>query len=103
MKKPRMSSQTVRILGAFVSSSGSWRYGYELSRETGLMAGTLYPILMRLTKHQLLEAQWVTTAQGRPPRHMYRLTAKGARFAEEKLKDAPRAPYRRPALNKGSA
>jgi PadR family transcriptional regulator len=103
MKQPRMSSQTLRIMEAFLESPESRRYGYDLSRETGLLAGTLYPILMRLTKHRLLEAQWVTTENGTPPRHMYRLTAKGVKFAEEKLEEASRAPLPRPALNKGHA
>ena len=48
MKQPRMSSQTLRIMEAFVESPESWRYGYDLSRETGLLAGTLYPVLSDL-------------------------------------------------------
>ena len=103
MKEPRMSSQTVRLLEAFVSDPESWRYGYDLSRETGLMSGTLYPLLIRLTKHRLLESQWVTTQQGTPPRHVYRLTAKGVKFAAEKLKEASRATSRKPAFTKGRA
>jgi DNA-binding PadR family transcriptional regulator len=46
-----------------------WHYGYELSRETGLKSGTLYPILMRLVKFSFLETKWVTTEDGVPPRH----------------------------------
>src|ERR1051326_4372528 len=104
MKKPRMSDQTLLILEGFASDPASWRYGYELSQETGLKAGTLYPILMRLTKHSLLEAKWVTTEKGTPPRHMYRLTVKGLRFAKEKLTEkSDRLSLRRPALSKGRA
>jgi len=68
-----------------IRSPRSWRYGYDLSRETELKAGTLYPILMRLTEYELLEAQWMTTEEGTPPRHMYRLTPKGVQVAREKL------------------
>lgn len=77
MKTPRLSPQTLRVLERFVERPTAWRYGYELSRETGLKSGTLYPILMRLAKFSLLETKWVTTEDGVPPRHTYRLTLNG--------------------------
>ncbi len=77
MKIPRISPQTLRVLERFIEHPAAWRYGYELSRETGLKSGTLYPILMRLAKFSLLETKWVTTEDGVPPRHTYRLTPKG--------------------------
>lgn len=65
------------------------RYGYELSRETGLASGTLYPILMRLTEQGLLEADWEPSDQpGRPPRHLYRLTGDGVALAKVRLAEA---------------
>ena len=65
------------------------RYGYDLSRETGLASGTLYPILMRLTEQSLLEADWEPSDQpGRPPRHTYRLTGDGIALARVRLADA---------------
>jgi DNA-binding HxlR family transcriptional regulator len=77
MKGPRLSPQTLRVLERFVEHPTAWLYGYELSRETGLKSGTLYPILMRLAEHSLLETKWVMTEEGVPPRHTYRLTPKG--------------------------
>lgn len=77
MESPRLSRQTLRVLEQFVEHPTLWRYGYELSRETGLKSGTLYPILMRLAEYSLLETRWVTTEEGVPPRHTYRLTPKG--------------------------
>ncbi|MGB0124937.1 MAG: PadR family transcriptional regulator, partial [Silvibacterium sp.] len=56
---------------------------YDLSRSTGLKSGTLYPLLMRLADRKLLETSWETVEPGRPPRHLYRLTAEGVRFARE--------------------
>ncbi|HEY6424476.1 MAG TPA: helix-turn-helix transcriptional regulator [Pseudonocardiaceae bacterium] len=48
----------------------------------GLKAGSLYPILMRLTDRDLLQAQWETDPPvGRPARHLYRLTGQGEAFA----------------------
>ena len=84
MKIRRFSPQTLQVLERFVERPTAWRYGYELSRETGLKAGTLYPILMRLAKWSLLETKWITTEDGVPPRHMYRLTSSGAELARAK-------------------
>jgi len=103
MKTPRISSETLRVLQGFVERPTDWRYGYELSRETGLKSGTLYPILMRLEKYGLLEARWVTTEDGVPPRHTYRLTPNGLESARTQLSEArPRRLVRQqPALSRG--
>jgi DNA-binding PadR family transcriptional regulator len=79
----RMSPQTMRVLESFLTTPKGWRYGYDLSRETGLKSGTLYPILIRLEAHQLVESSWETSQAGRPPRHMYRLTSLGIRSARD--------------------
>jgi DNA-binding PadR family transcriptional regulator len=76
-----MSPQTVLILDAFLEQPEDWKYGYDLSRFTGLKSGTLYPILMRLAERRLLETKWETGEPGKPPRHMYRFTPDGLRFA----------------------
>jgi PadR family transcriptional regulator PadR len=78
----RPSSQTLRVLRALVDDPLTWRYGYELGAEVGLRSGSLYPILVRLSDRQLLESAWETAPpQGRPPRHLYRLTACGREYA----------------------
>jgi DNA-binding PadR family transcriptional regulator len=46
-----------------------------------LKSGTLYPILMRLAERSLLETVWERGEPGKPPRHMYRFTSDGLRFA----------------------
>jgi PadR family transcriptional regulator, regulatory protein PadR len=79
----RRSPQTTQVLAEFLNSAQEWRYGYDLSRNTGLKSGTLYPILMRLAEHGLLETSWEATEEGRPPRHLYKLTQNGARYALE--------------------
>lgn len=102
MKTPRLSRETLLILQQFAEHSSEWRYGYELSRETGLKSGTLYPILMRLEKCGLLVARWVATDEGVPPRHTYRLTPNGLELARTRLADArPRPVLRQPALSRG--
>jgi PadR family transcriptional regulator PadR len=72
------------LLAAFAGGAAAWRYGYDLSRETGLMSGTLYPLLMRFSDRGWVEARWAEAeAPGRPRRHMYRLTPEGQRIAAE--------------------
>lgn len=81
--KIRLSPQTLLALDAFLQDPEDWKYGYDISRNTGLKSGTLYPILMRLAERKLLETSWETAEIGKPPRHLYRLTPDGMRFARE--------------------
>ena len=81
--KLRLSAQTLQVLDAFIQGPQNWKYGYDISRNTGLKSGTLYPILMRLAERKLLETGWETSEPGKPPRHLYRLTPDGLRFARE--------------------
>ncbi len=77
------------LLRELAVTPSDWRYGYELGQEVGLKAGTLYPILMRLSDQGLLEASWEQDPpMGRPRRHMYRILPPGLRVAME---HAPRA------------
>ena len=55
MRSRRPSAQTAAVLLALAERPAAWRYGYDLLRQTGLQAGTLYPILMRLADQGLLE------------------------------------------------
>ncbi len=78
------STQTAAVLIALAEDPTAWRYGYELCQETGLQAGSMYPILMRLADRGLLETTWESDIPvGRPPRHLYRLTGQGLELAAE--------------------
>jgi PadR family transcriptional regulator, regulatory protein PadR len=79
----RRTPQTILALRNLLESPLEWRHGYDLSRSSGLKSGTLYPLLMRLTEHLLLESRWEVPESGGRPRHMYRLTLKGKHFARE--------------------
>jgi PadR family transcriptional regulator, regulatory protein PadR len=86
----RPSRHTLALLDALTQRPRAWQYGYDLSRLTSMKSGTLYPILMRLCERGVLESKWQPAAQeGRPPRHMYRLTATGVVFARDSLAAQP--------------
>jgi DNA-binding PadR family transcriptional regulator len=83
-RKPNNSRQTRALLATLLENPWTWRHGYDLSKETGLRSGTLYPLLMRLSEQGLLESRWQEAERpGLPPRHAYRLTTSGLAFAHE--------------------
>jgi PadR family transcriptional regulator PadR len=77
-RRRTFSAQTQSVIGTLLEDPKTWQYGYDLSKRTGLKAGTLYPMLMRLCDQGLLRSTWREAEEpGRPPRHVYRLTAQG--------------------------
>jgi DNA-binding PadR family transcriptional regulator len=85
---PNRSPQTRLVLAALLEHATEWRHGYDLSKQTDLPSGTLYPILMRLAAQGVLEETWEPSdAAGRPPRHSYRLTASGVATSRQLLRD----------------
>jgi DNA-binding PadR family transcriptional regulator len=97
--KLKLSTQTLLILDAFLVQPADWKYGYDLSRSTGLKSGTLYPLLMRLAERKLLETAWETGQPGRPPRHMYRFTPEGMQFARENRRPRVAGPVGQPVFD----
>jgi DNA-binding PadR family transcriptional regulator len=91
MARPLNSSaQTRDLVAALLLRPEEWRHGYDLSKETRLKSGTLYPILMRLEGQGWLETRWEEqTKPGRPSRHLYRLEP--SRIGAARLAFAPPA------------
>ena len=64
------------------------RYGLEIIRylesfaDLVITEGTIYPLLARLTRDGLLQAEWTAT-EAPHPRKYYRLTARGRRRLDE--------------------
>lgn len=81
----RLTMPTLLVLAALLQSADEWRYGYDLSRETKLKSGSLYPILIRLKEWGWLQSRW-QHSEDQKPRHMYRLTAAGQRLARQAVK-----------------
>jgi PadR family transcriptional regulator PadR len=85
-RERRPSAQTAALLAVLLDQPKVWRHGYNLSIDTQLKSGTLYPLLMRLSDRGMLDSKWEPAeTPGRPPRHMYRLTSLGAAYAKEQL------------------
>jgi PadR family transcriptional regulator PadR len=82
--QPRLSSATLRVLGALMSSPQDEMSGAQIGRTTKLATGTLYPILARLERAGWLESRWEAgdpRLLGRPRRRFYHVTALGAKNA----------------------
>jgi DNA-binding PadR family transcriptional regulator len=77
---PRITTQTLSILGIFLTRPGEEIAGADIAKRTGLKSGTLYPALFRLERAEWLQSRWEEGApkeMGRPRRRMYMLTALG--------------------------
>ena len=86
----RPSKQMLILLEALAAYTQQWRHGYDLMKETGLLSGTLYPLLIRMTDQGLVEAEWREPEHlGRPARHAYRLTNAGVAFARTATSAGP--------------
>lgn len=97
---PRMTIPTQLVLRTLLDDPAEERYGYEIGETAGLASGTVHPILARLEGAGWVESRWEdvdSRVAGRPARRYYRLTADGARSAQEALARAHRV--RRPWLS----
>ena len=93
------SAQTLTVLRALAVDPQRWRYGYDLCVDLEMKSGSVYPILIRLADRGLLESAWEqSTAPGRPPRHLYRLTGAGVAEAVAAGRETSPASVRRAAL-----
>lgn len=103
-RRTQLSPQTVAVLSALARAHQDWRYGYDLSRETGLKSGTLYPILIRLEGAGWLEAEWeAEPTPGKPRRHLYRLSPEGHRAAQQAVASVREAPRAEPGMSAAEA
>ena len=87
----RITRQLTAVLDALSRSGAQWRHGYDLSRETNLKSGTLYPLLIRMAEAEWLETKWADADDPwRPRRHMYRLSSTGRKAVQEVCKSKPK-------------
>jgi PadR family transcriptional regulator, regulatory protein PadR len=89
----RLTVQVQLVLQALLRDPAREMYGLELSEETGLQAGTAYPILLRLEHEGWVTSRWEDVdprTEKRPARRYYRLAAGGAVQASAALAGARR-------------
>lgn len=84
----RLSHPTLKVLRLLVDNPRNHPSGAEISRETGVGSGTLYPMLGRLEEAGWLASEWESidpTEAGRPRKRFYWLTAAGSMNAQAAL------------------
>jgi PadR family transcriptional regulator, regulatory protein PadR len=84
----RITLQTLQVLKVLLTDPLDEHYGLEISRESGLPTGSIYPILTRLETAGLVTSAWENideSEQGRRRRRYYRLTAEGAKSAHDEV------------------
>lgn len=80
----RLTHQSLKVLKVFCENPKQVFAGADILKATGLLSGTLYPILLRFENHGFLESKWEREKPetlGRPRRRLYSLTSEGHRVA----------------------
>src|SRR5687767_2109021 len=85
---PRMTLQVQLVLRMLADEPGRERYGLEIVESTGMLPGTIYPIMARLEAAGWVASRWENIdhhAEGRPRRRYYRLSPDGLTEARAAL------------------
>jgi PadR family transcriptional regulator len=88
--EPRLTQQTLKVLGTLMSDQMRELSGAEIAKVSKLSSGTLYPILYRLEEYGWLSSRWEIgdpTVLGRPRRRYYRITGEGAKRVQEVVRE----------------
>ncbi|GAA3174042.1 hypothetical protein GCM10010531_29540 [Blastococcus jejuensis] len=88
-----MTIPTQLVLEALLADPQRELYGLEIGDAAGLRSGTVHPILARLEGYGWLSSRWEdidSSAEGRPARRYYLLTADGVHAARAALARAHR-------------
>lgn len=94
-RRPKMTNATVQVLDVLINGAGRL-YGLKIAQSTGLMTGTVYPILARLERAGWVASYW---EDGGPDergsrRRFYQLTDHGLEQSKavvaERVKQAHR-------------
>lgn len=76
----RKTHALVQVTMALLEDPTGQHWGYELSKQTGVRSGVLYPMLTRMLNEGWIEDGWedpTAIRDKRPPRRYYELTDKG--------------------------
>jgi PadR family transcriptional regulator len=81
-KPPRITGPTLKVIGQLMTAPEMGIAGSDISKETGISSGTLYPILSRLEQTKWITSEWEKidpSEAGRPRKRLYTLTPLGHR------------------------
>jgi PadR family transcriptional regulator, regulatory protein PadR len=75
----RRTKSLVKVALVMMLDPHGQYWGYDLTRQAGVLSGSLYPILRRMLEDGWLTDGWEdpATVSDRPPRRYYELTDKG--------------------------
>lgn len=83
MRKTRAPSKATKSALISLLDAPRGMHGYEIMQTAGIKPGTLYPMLARLEDQDILISHWQEAMiEGRPPRHIYSLSAAGRILAK---------------------
>jgi PadR family transcriptional regulator, regulatory protein PadR len=86
----RLTQPSLKVLRLLLDSPHHARSGAEIAKATGVLSGTLYPMLIRMENSGWVESRWENVdprEAGRPRRRFYELTEKGHKEAALALAD----------------
>jgi PadR family transcriptional regulator PadR len=77
----RRTYALIQVAVALMRDASARHWGYELSKQSGVRSGVMYPILRRMLSEGWLTDGWEDQSDigsaNRPPRRYYELTAAG--------------------------
>lgn len=77
----RRTHALVQVAAALMSDASGRHWGYELSKQSGVRSGVMYPVLQRMLDQGWLTDGWEDQAcvgkAKRPPRRYYEVTDEG--------------------------
>src|SRR5574341_908026 len=84
---PRLTHQSLKVLRLFADAPMASLAGADMMRATGLLSGTIYPILLRFEHYGILESDWERERpeDGRRRRRLYSITQHGRAVAHRAL------------------
>jgi PadR family transcriptional regulator, regulatory protein PadR len=100
----RKTHSLIKVIDALLNDPTEQHWGYELSRQSGIRSGVLYPILRRMLEQGWLEDGWEeagAASRKRPPRRYYKLTGEGEQRMREILAEAESEPRFAAPLGQG--
>jgi PadR family transcriptional regulator len=86
----RKTQALIQVVAALMADPWGKHWGYNLTKQSGVRSGVLYPILRRLLEEHWISDGWEDPAKtdGRPPRRYYQLTELGHRELTALLESA---------------